>query len=82
MDGTAKNFIGSFIEPHPRNFTDPEQMKGITFERMLTSIKEGVTGTKMSAWKWVMHEDDMIDIIVYIKTAFVKPNVPDSRLLP
>lgn len=69
-DGTGKNWIGSFLEPHPRNLTDSGFMQAMTVRRLRTVIKEGLPGTSMSAWKDVLGEMQIDSIIAYIRRAF------------
>lgn len=69
-DGTGKNWIGQFMEPHPRNLQDPSFMKDMTRERLLSVIKEGLPGTSMPAWKAVMPEQDIRAIVEYVARAF------------
>lgn len=69
-DGTGKNWIGSFLEPHPRNLTDPENMKSMTRERLRQVIREGLPGTTMPAWKSVLDKKQIESIIDYIDKAF------------
>ncbi len=69
-DGTGKNWIGSFLEPHPRNLTDPENMREMTAERLRGVIRNGLPGTTMSAWKSVLSPSQINSIIAYINKAF------------
>jgi cytochrome c oxidase cbb3-type subunit 3 len=69
-DGTGKNWIGSFLNPHPRNLTDPKAMSAITKARLKTVIQEGLPGTTMSAWKNVLNNEQIDSIIAYIDRAF------------
>ncbi len=69
-DGTGKNWIGSFLEPHPRNLTDPKNMHEMTAERLRKVIRKGLPGTTMSAWKSVLNMSQINSIIAYINTAF------------
>ena len=69
-DGTGKNWIGSFLEPHPRNLTDPEFMKTVDRSRLREVIREGLAGTSMPAWKSVLSAPDIDAIIAYIDAAF------------
>jgi cytochrome c oxidase cbb3-type subunit 3 len=74
-DGTAKNWIGSFMEPHPRNLTDPAIMSSMTQTRLRKVINEGLPGTSMPAWKSVLSEQQIEAVIAYISRAFhpIKP---------
>ncbi|WP_455203631.1 c-type cytochrome, partial [Kaarinaea lacus] len=69
-DGTGKNWIGSFLQPHPRNLTDPKTMGAMTQERLKQTIRDGLPGTTMSAWKGVLSDEQIDNIIAYINRAF------------
>ena len=69
-DGTARNWIGSFMEPHPRNLTRSAAMDSMTRTRLTTVIREGLPGTSMPAWKSVLSEQQVQDIIAYVARAF------------
>ncbi|MBF0382953.1 MAG: c-type cytochrome [Magnetococcales bacterium] len=69
-DGTGKNWIGTFMEPHPRDLTNPEFMQGVDAEYLLSVIQEGLPGTSMPAWKSVLSESDIKAIIGYISKVF------------
>jgi cytochrome c oxidase cbb3-type subunit 3 len=69
-DGTSKGWIGSFLEPHPRDLTDPQQMKGMTKQRLVRSISEGLPNTSMPAWKTVMSAPEIDALAAYIAKAF------------
>jgi len=69
-DGTGENWIGSFLQPHPRNLTDPDAMSAMTKERLRAVIRNGLPGTTMSAWKNVLNDEQIDSIISYINRAF------------
>ncbi len=69
-DGTARNWIGSFMEPHPRNLTKSAAMDSMTRTRLRTVIREGLPGTSMPAWKSVLSEPQVEDVIAYVARAF------------
>lgn len=69
-DGTGRNWIGTFLEPHPRDLTAPEFMSAMTRERLAGVIKEGLPGTSMPAWKSVLSETDIQAVIAYISRTF------------
>ncbi len=68
-DGTGKNWIGSFLEPHPRNLRDPAFMKTMTQARLRRTIIEGLPGTSMPAWKSVLGRDEIDAIVAYVSKA-------------
>ena len=69
-DGTGKNWIGSFLEPRPRDLTNPYFMQDMSPQRLESIIKEGLTGTTMPAWKDVLSENEIQALIAYINRAF------------
>lgn len=69
-DGTGRNWIGTFLEPHPRDLTAPEFMSTMTRERLANVIKEGLPDTSMPAWKSVLSEADIQAVIAYISRTF------------
>ena len=69
-DGTARNWIGSFMEPHPRDLTKSPVMDSMTRTRLRTVIRDGLTGTSMPAWKSVLSEQQIEDVIAYVGRAF------------
>ena len=69
-DGTGKNWIGSFLEPRPMDFTDPrfqllrhsDELKGV--------IRDGLDGRSMPAWRNVLSETDIDNIVDYMQAVF------------
>lgn len=69
-NGTSRNWIGSFLEPHPRDLTSPQFMAGMTSERLAHVIREGLPETSMPAWKSVLTNEEISAVIAYISRAF------------
>ena len=69
-DGTARNWIGSFLEPRPRDLTG-EQMADLDNGRLRAVIMDGIEGTSMPAWKHVLDKDQIGDILDYIREVFL-----------
>jgi cytochrome c oxidase cbb3-type subunit III len=69
-DGTGQNWIGQFMEPHPRNLRDPAFMSRASRESLTHAIREGLPNTSMPAWKSVLRERDIAAVIAYINKAF------------
>ncbi len=69
-DGTGNNWIGSFLEPKPRNLTDQNFMQHMTTEILLDRIRNGLENTSMPAWKNVLSDSEIRQIIHYIDEAF------------
>lgn len=70
VDGSGKNWIGSFLEPHARNLRDPAVMGTMTRARLREAIREGLSGTSMPAWKSVLNDKEIAALIAYISKAF------------
>lgn len=69
-DGTGKNWIGAFLEPHPRDLTDPAFMGKIDRGHLRRVIRDGLPGTSMPAWKSVLDDREIDAVITYIDRAF------------
>lgn len=69
-DGTARNWIGSFMEPHPRDLTHSAAMDSMTKARLRNVIRDGLPDTSMPAWKSVLSEQQVQDIVAYVSRAF------------
>lgn len=72
MDGTGDNWIGSFLEPKPRNLTDANFMSQMTRDLLLERIRDGLANTSMPAWKNVLHDTEIHQIINYIDETFYR----------
>ena len=69
-DGTGRNWIGSFLEPHARDLTDPAVMASMTRERLAGVIRDGLPDTSMPAWKSVLTESEIQATVSYVGRAF------------
>ena len=69
-DGTGKNWIGAFLEPHPRNLRDAEFMTRITRQHFVDVVREGLPNTSMPAWKSVLDRGQIEAIADYVSRAF------------
>ncbi len=69
-DGTGKNWIGTFMIPHPRDLTSATAMAAMTPERLTQVIERGLPGTSMPAWGSVLSDSQIHSIVRYIDAAF------------
>jgi len=74
-DGTGRNWIGSFLEPRPRDFTDPAFRLADDGNAMRQRILLGIPNTSMPAWKDVLGTHEIGAIIAYIRETF-RPDSP------
>ncbi|QSX37727.1 c-type cytochrome [Shewanella sedimentimangrovi] len=69
-DGTGHNWIGSFLEYKPRDLTSSQFMGQLTRAELKERIKSGVVNTSMPAWRDVLTEEQLEQLIDYIEQAF------------
>jgi len=69
-DGGGK--LGAALKPKPRNFTCAETMKKVSPGQMFYIIKNGSKGTGMVAHKKTLKDDQIWDVIKYIRSSWVK----------
>jgi len=65
-NGSGKNWIGQFIQPHPRDFRDAKKMGGLTRQDLVKRIGEGVPGTAMPAWRTVLDQQQLEAVAAYV----------------
>lgn len=70
-DGTAKNWIGRFLEPHPRDLTNRAATRHLTSAKLKAVIHDGVPGTAMSAWGTVLNDEQISAIVSYVERVFL-----------
>lgn len=68
VDGTGRNWIGSFLDTRPRNLTDPVFHDEIGEAGLRERIADGVSNTSMPAWKQVLSNAEIDAIVAYVRT--------------
>lgn len=76
-DGTGRNWIGSFLEPNARDL-GLASVAAMSDAKFVQTIKDGLPGTSMPAWKHVLRQRDIEAVVAYIRRAFS----PVSRANP
>jgi len=66
-DGSGRNWIGSFLEPHPRDLTT---LSGITQHGLEQVIHDGLANTTMPSWKNVLANNQIEAVAAYVRRAF------------
>jgi len=69
-DGTGRNWIGSFLEPHPQDLTAPDFALARDAEAMARRVGNGVAGTSMPAWRDVLTQGEIEAVVAYVREAF------------
>ncbi len=72
-DGSGRNWIGSFLEPRPRDLRSAGVVQR-SEESLLEVIREGLAQTSMPAWKQLLADEEILAIIAYLKR---NPAPPD-----
>jgi len=70
MDGSGKNWIGSFLDNKPQNLQDKAFMQFVDRTTLKIMIQKGKVNTSMPAWESVLSELEIDAIISYINVAF------------
>lgn len=69
-DGSGRNWIGSFLDPRPRDFTE-QNFELLQHPKQLASvIRSGVPNSSMPAWQAVLSDAEIAQIIDYMQLAF------------
>lgn len=71
-DGTGKNWIGQFMEPKARDLTAFSNAE-MDAARLRKTIRDGLPGTSMPAWKDVLTPAEVEAVTAYVRRAFVRP---------
>lgn len=69
-DGSGENWIGSFLVPAPRDLTATGFMRSMNRSQLRQRILDGLPNTSMPAWRSVLNEAQIEQIISYIDEAF------------
>jgi cytochrome c oxidase cbb3-type subunit III len=70
-DGTGKNWIGQFMEPKARDLT-LFTLKSMPAIRLRETIREGLPGTSMPAWRNVLAPAEIDAVAAYVTRAFFR----------
>ena len=77
-DGTGHNWIGSFLDAHPRDLTG-QRVAAFTTEQLVEAISRGIKNTTMPAWQTVLTTDQIRAVVAYVQRVFVVlPEDPNS----
>ena len=71
-DGTGKNWIGRFMEPPARDLTTLTAAS-MPRERLVATIRDGLEGRSMPAWRDVMTPAQIDAVADYVSRAFMQP---------
>jgi len=69
-DGTGHNWIGSFLDAHPRDLTGT-RVAALTADQLVEVVSLGIKDTTMPAWKTVLSASQIRAVVTYIQRVFV-----------
>lgn len=70
--GAGNGMLGKAVKPSPTNFTCKDTMKDISAGQMFWIIKNGSRGTGMLSFGLNMKDEDIWDVVKYIRETFLK----------
>ena len=80
-DATGRNWIGRFLEPHPRDLTSSQLLQR-NMAALRQVVLEGLPGTSMPAWKHVLDESEIDAIFAYLRQVYTIPEPAHADLQP
>jgi len=80
-DASGRNWIGSFLTPAARDLR-AHVASGASAASLTTTIREGLPGTSMPAWRHVLSGDDIDAITDYLLTGLIAPAGAAAEALP
>jgi sulfur oxidation c-type cytochrome SoxX len=82
--GDGHGQIAIYLDPYPRDLSKAGFMNSKSDERLSLAIKEGVAGTSMAPWGKVLNDDQVRELLAYVRQTFVKekPRPLKERDLP
>ncbi|RMD64128.1 MAG: cytochrome c [Alphaproteobacteria bacterium] len=72
-DGSGRNWIGSFLRPHPPDLRTPEVAARLDEARLRTVIRQGLRETSMPAFSSVLTPAEIEAVAAYVRRAFFAP---------
>ena len=69
-DGSGRNWIGAFLDPHPADFGRPEIAARLTRAEVARIVREGIEGTSMPAWAGALSRTEIDAVAAYTERAF------------
>lgn len=70
-DGSGRNWIGTFLEPHARDLRQP-RIAALSEGALRRVIRDGLPGTSMPAWRDVLTPDQLDAVARHVRTVIAK----------
>lgn len=68
--GDGQTPLGQALVPHPRDFTNAQEMARLSDQEMNQAIAQGRPGTAMAPWGGILDGEDIQRVIFYIRKTF------------
>lgn len=82
-DGSSRNWIGSFLEPRPRDLQTWMSHNAVDPSRLRRVVSYGIPGTSMPAWQSVLTDVQIGDTVAYLRRSFgATTHRPSSATTP
>ncbi len=78
-DGTGRNWIGSFLQPPPPDFTRAAAAARLSRATVHAVTRDGRAATSMPAWKDVLREREIDAVSAYVERAWGPRSAPPPR---
>ena len=78
-DGSSRNWIGSFLEPRPRELRAGQIFNTKSSSYLRAVIRDGIAGTSMPGWKNVLTERQTSDLVQFLAIDASHPVEPVAR---
>lgn len=72
-DGSGKNWIGEFLNPHPTDFTASCEIARLTDGGLRRAILDGLPRTSMPAFRTALDDRQVDAIVAYLRRVFLGP---------
>lgn len=76
LDGSGRNSIALFLNPHPTNFNDTSLVQNMKEGDIGSAILMGLAGTSMPAFRSALTDAEVDAIIAYMRRAFFSRTSP------
>ena len=70
-DGSGRNWIGTFLEPHARDLRQP-RIAALSEDALRTIIRDGLPGSSMPAWRDVLSPSQLDAVVTHVQTVIAK----------
>ncbi|UCD67121.1 MAG: c-type cytochrome [Betaproteobacteria bacterium] len=80
-DGSSRNWVGSFLEPRPRQLRPGQISSTKSSSYLRAAIRDGIAGTSMPAWRTVLQETQIADLIAFLLHGRRTPIEVDSPVV-